>query len=80
MISLLRFVFFYSTNLIIDSYCANSLDKCHKAIHPIHNVWLFPQLEEEEPTGVVRYEKFLPTMTKILLERKLAIRFNSQKL
>ncbi|KAG1973188.1 dynein regulatory complex protein [Pimephales promelas] len=34
----------------------------------LHDV--IAELEEEEPTGFVRYEKFLPTMTKIMLERK----------
>ncbi|KFO25461.1 EF-hand calcium-binding domain-containing protein 2 [Fukomys damarensis] len=29
--------------------------------------WL-AQVEEEEPTGYIRYEKFLPVMTKVLLE------------
>ncbi|XP_012974589.1 dynein regulatory complex protein 8 isoform X3 [Mesocricetus auratus] len=28
------------------------------------------EVEEEEPTGYIRYEKFLPVMTKALLERK----------
>ncbi|CAO2638601.1 Dynein regulatory complex protein 8 [Lemmus lemmus] len=28
------------------------------------------QVEEEEPTGYIRYEKFLPVMTRVLLERK----------
>ncbi|XP_059136252.1 dynein regulatory complex protein 8 isoform X1 [Peromyscus eremicus] len=27
-------------------------------------------VEEEEPTGYIRYEKFLPVMTRVLLERK----------
>ncbi|XP_051042359.1 dynein regulatory complex protein 8 isoform X2 [Phodopus roborovskii] len=27
-------------------------------------------VEEEEPTGYIRYEKFLPVMTRALLERK----------
>ncbi|XP_063469627.1 dynein regulatory complex protein 8 isoform X3 [Symphalangus syndactylus] len=27
-------------------------------------------VEEEEPTGYIRFEKFLPVMTEILLERK----------
>ncbi|KAM4812649.1 dynein regulatory complex protein 8 isoform 6-T6 [Urocitellus parryii] len=27
-------------------------------------------VEEEEPTGYIRYEKFLPVMTKVLLERR----------
>ncbi|XP_063469630.1 dynein regulatory complex protein 8 isoform X6 [Symphalangus syndactylus] len=29
-----------------------------------------PLVEEEEPTGYIRFEKFLPVMTEILLERK----------
>ncbi|KAK7815305.1 hypothetical protein U0070_019149 [Myodes glareolus] len=28
------------------------------------------KVEEEEPTGYIRYEKFLPVMTRVLLERK----------
>lgn len=28
------------------------------------------EIEEEEPTGYIRFEKFLPVMTKTLLERK----------
>ncbi|XP_023472748.1 dynein regulatory complex protein 8 isoform X1 [Equus przewalskii] len=28
------------------------------------------QVEEEEPTGYIRYEKFLPVMTQVLLERR----------
>uniref|UniRef100_A0A8D1XMR5 EF-hand domain-containing protein n=1 Tax=Sus scrofa TaxID=9823 RepID=A0A8D1XMR5_PIG len=27
-------------------------------------------VEEEEPTGYIRYEKFLPVMTEVLLERR----------
>ncbi|XP_033617946.1 dynein regulatory complex protein 8 isoform X2 [Fukomys damarensis] len=32
----------------------------------LHN--LLAEVEEEEPTGYIRYEKFLPVMTKVLLE------------
>uniref|UniRef100_A0A8I3MPS4 EF-hand calcium binding domain 2 n=1 Tax=Canis lupus familiaris TaxID=9615 RepID=A0A8I3MPS4_CANLF len=28
------------------------------------------QVEEEEPTGYIRFEKFLPVMTKVLLEKR----------
>uniref|UniRef100_A0A8C8TTT8 EF-hand domain-containing protein n=1 Tax=Peromyscus maniculatus bairdii TaxID=230844 RepID=A0A8C8TTT8_PERMB len=28
------------------------------------------EVKEEEPTGYIRYEKFLPVMTRVLLERK----------
>ena len=28
------------------------------------------QVEEEEPTGFIRYEKFQPMMAKVLLERR----------
>ncbi|XP_058165382.1 dynein regulatory complex protein 8 isoform X4 [Dasypus novemcinctus] len=31
---------------------------------------LIAEVEEEEPTGYIRLEKFLPVMTEILLERK----------
>ncbi|KAI5179879.1 Dynein Regulatory Complex Protein 8 [Manis pentadactyla] len=31
---------------------------------------LIAEIEEEEPTGYIRYEKFLPVMTKILQERR----------
>ncbi|XP_055027837.2 dynein regulatory complex protein 8 [Misgurnus anguillicaudatus] len=41
---------------------------CFPSEAELHDI--IAELEEEEPTGVVRYEKFLPTMTKILLERK----------
>ncbi|XP_056111788.1 dynein regulatory complex protein 8 [Rhinichthys klamathensis goyatoka] len=41
---------------------------CFPSEAELHDV--IAELEEEEPTGFVRYEKFLPTMTKIMLERK----------
>ncbi|XP_059376975.1 dynein regulatory complex protein 8-like [Carassius carassius] len=41
---------------------------CFPSEADLHEI--IAELEEEEPTGFVRYEKFLPTMTKILLERK----------
>ncbi|XP_044123003.1 dynein regulatory complex protein 8 isoform X3 [Neovison vison] len=31
---------------------------------------LIAEVEEEEPTGYIRYEKFLPVMTEVLLERR----------
>ncbi|XP_008983948.1 dynein regulatory complex protein 8 isoform X1 [Callithrix jacchus] len=31
---------------------------------------LIAEIEEEEPTGYIRFEKFLPVMTEILLERR----------
>uniref|UniRef100_A0A8C0WIJ4 EF-hand domain-containing protein n=1 Tax=Castor canadensis TaxID=51338 RepID=A0A8C0WIJ4_CASCN len=31
---------------------------------------LIAEVEEEEPTGYIRFEKFLPVMTKVLLERR----------
>ncbi|XP_004400537.1 PREDICTED: uncharacterized protein LOC101363217 [Odobenus rosmarus divergens] len=31
---------------------------------------LLAEVEEEEPTGYIRFEKFLPVMTKVLLERR----------
>ncbi|XP_072266547.1 dynein regulatory complex protein 8 [Pyxicephalus adspersus] len=31
---------------------------------------ILAEVEEEEPTGFIRFEKFLPMMTKILLERR----------
>ncbi|XP_036309473.1 dynein regulatory complex protein 8 isoform X1 [Pipistrellus kuhlii] len=31
---------------------------------------LLAEVEEEEPTGYIRFEKFLPVMTNILLERR----------
>ncbi|XP_064603609.1 LOW QUALITY PROTEIN: dynein regulatory complex protein 8-like [Liolophura sinensis] len=31
---------------------------------------ILAEIEEEEPTGYIRFEKFLPKMTKILLERR----------
>ncbi|KAI7805006.1 putative EF-hand calcium-binding domain-containing protein 2 [Triplophysa rosa] len=41
---------------------------CYPSEAELHDI--IAELEEEEPTGFVRYERFLPTMTKILLERK----------
>ncbi|XP_024271748.1 dynein regulatory complex protein 8 isoform X1 [Oncorhynchus tshawytscha] len=35
-----------------------------------NGTYLTKQIEEEEPTGYIRFEKFLPTMTKVLMERK----------
>ncbi|KAJ7989136.1 hypothetical protein DPEC_G00316390 [Dallia pectoralis] len=31
---------------------------------------IIAEVEEEEPTGYIRFEKFLPTMTKVLMERR----------
>ncbi|VDI39631.1 Hypothetical predicted protein [Mytilus galloprovincialis] len=31
---------------------------------------ILAEIEEEEPTGYIRFEKFLPMMTKTLMERK----------
>ncbi|XP_062066711.1 dynein regulatory complex protein 8 isoform X1 [Lepus europaeus] len=31
---------------------------------------LIAEVEEEEPTGYIRYEKFLPVMTKVLQEKR----------
>ncbi|XP_053314773.1 dynein regulatory complex protein 8 [Spea bombifrons] len=31
---------------------------------------MLAEMEEEEPTGYIRFDKFLPTMTKVLLERR----------
>ncbi|XP_018587965.1 dynein regulatory complex protein 8 isoform X2 [Scleropages formosus] len=31
---------------------------------------MIAEVEEEEPTGYIRFEKFLPAMTKVLMERK----------
>ncbi|CAH2249976.1 dynein regulatory complex 8 [Pelobates cultripes] len=31
---------------------------------------MLAEVEEEEPTGSIRFEKFLPMMTKVLLERR----------
>ncbi|KAL0969328.1 hypothetical protein UPYG_G00225640 [Umbra pygmaea] len=31
---------------------------------------IIAEIEEEEPTGYIRFEKFLPTMTRVLLERR----------
>lgn len=31
---------------------------------------LIAEVEEEEPTGYIRYEKFLPVMTNVLLEKR----------
>lgn len=32
---------------------------------------MLAEIEEEEPTGYIRFDKFLPMMTKILMQRKL---------
>ncbi|CAI9579243.1 unnamed protein product [Staurois parvus] len=34
---------------------------------------MLAEVEEEEPTGFIRFEKFLPMMTKVLLERRYGI-------
>ena len=31
---------------------------------------LIAEVEEEPPTGYIRFEKFLPVMTEVLLERR----------
>ncbi|KAM9317169.1 dynein regulatory complex protein 8 [Gastrophryne carolinensis] len=31
---------------------------------------MLAEVEEEEPTGFIRFEKFMPIMTKVLLERR----------
>lgn len=31
---------------------------------------MLADIEEEEPTGYIRFEKFLPMMTQVLLERR----------
>ncbi|XP_021377985.1 EF-hand calcium-binding domain-containing protein 2-like isoform X2 [Mizuhopecten yessoensis] len=31
---------------------------------------MLAEIEEEEPTGYIRFEKFLPMMTKVLMERR----------
>merc|ERR1711860_72120 len=31
---------------------------------------MIAEVEEEEPTGYIRFEKFLPMMTKVLMERR----------
>ncbi|XP_052056628.1 dynein regulatory complex protein 8 isoform X3 [Apodemus sylvaticus] len=31
---------------------------------------LLPGVEEEEPTGYIRFEKFIPVMTRVLVERR----------
>ena len=37
---------------------------------------MLADIEEEEPTGYIRYEKFLPMMTKVLMQRKYVINFS----
>ena len=32
--------------------------------------YYFLQMEEEEPTGYIRFEKFLPVMTHVMMERR----------
>ncbi|XP_036869592.2 dynein regulatory complex protein 8 [Manis javanica] len=41
---------------------------CYPTEGELHD--LIAEIEEEEPTGYIRYEKFLPVMTKILQERR----------
>ncbi len=31
---------------------------------------MIQEVEEEEPTGFIRYEKFQPMMTRVLVERR----------
>ncbi|XP_066500940.1 dynein regulatory complex protein 8 isoform X1 [Hoplias malabaricus] len=41
---------------------------CFPTEAELHDV--IAEIEEEEPTGFVRFEKFLPTMTRLLLEHR----------
>ncbi|XP_046887255.1 dynein regulatory complex protein 8 [Hypomesus transpacificus] len=41
---------------------------CFPTEGELHDV--IAEIEEEEPTGYVRFEKFLPSMTKVLMERR----------
>ena len=52
------------------------IEKCSKAHIPAGNLLVITfQMEEDEPTGYIRFERFEPVMMKILLERKLAHSF-----
>ena len=41
--------------------------------------FFFMQIEEEESTGYIRFEKFLPMMTKVLMERRYESRAQSYR-
>ncbi|XP_026855658.2 dynein regulatory complex protein 8 isoform X3 [Electrophorus electricus] len=41
---------------------------CFPTEAELHDI--IAEVEEEEPTGYIRFEKFLPTMTKVLMEHK----------
>ncbi|XP_006626105.1 dynein regulatory complex protein 8 [Lepisosteus oculatus] len=41
---------------------------CFPTEGELHDI--IAEVEEEEPTGYIRFEKFLPTMTKVLMERR----------
>ncbi|KAM6980006.1 dynein regulatory complex protein 8 [Aplochiton taeniatus] len=41
---------------------------CFPTEGELHDI--IAEIEEEEPTGNIRFEKFLPTMTKVLMERR----------
>ncbi|XP_036399016.1 dynein regulatory complex protein 8 isoform X1 [Megalops cyprinoides] len=41
---------------------------CFPTEAELHEV--ITEIEEEEPTGYIRFEKFLPTMTNVLMERR----------
>ncbi|XP_048830511.1 dynein regulatory complex protein 8 isoform X1 [Brienomyrus brachyistius] len=41
---------------------------CFPSEGELHDI--IAEVEEEEPTGYIHFEKFLPVMTKVLMERK----------
>ena len=47
---------------------SSKLAKSKLVVGELHD--MLAEIEEEEPTGYIRFEKFLPMMTRILMERR----------
>lgn len=63
--------------VIYYTYDVNIISECKMhALHTFYNMYNLCkcndfQVEEDEPTGYVRYEKFEPVMMNILMAKKL---------
>ncbi|XP_025286393.1 dynein regulatory complex protein 8 isoform X4 [Canis lupus baileyi] len=55
------------TELVIAEFHKKIKDAFEVFDHEANNT---VDVEEEEPTGYIRFEKFLPVMTKVLLEKR----------
>ncbi|XP_059176447.1 dynein regulatory complex protein 8-like [Physella acuta] len=64
-------IFDHESNKTVDvrevSTIIRSLNCCPSEAE-IHD--MLAEIEEEEPTGYIRFERFLPMMTKVLMERR----------